>query len=152
MSNKYLDEKVMLINIKGNDCFHALDILGKKLYKEGYVKESYMEAIKKREEKFATGLPSEGVGVAIPHADIEHVNKPIIGVGILENPVKFRMMGNHHETISVEIMFMLALNEHHTQIEMLQNLMGLIQDKDLLVQIKECKTIKELMNLLEDRI
>lgn len=149
--SKYLDEKVMMINIDEKDCYKALEVLANELHSNGYVKESYIDAIKIREENFATGLPSEGVGVAIPHADIEHVNTPIIGVGVLNNPVKFRMMGNHDEDIDVEIMFMLALNEHHAQLQMLQNLITLIQDKDLLLSIKNSSNVEGIMSILEDK-
>ncbi|MCT4566529.1 MAG: PTS sugar transporter subunit IIA [Maledivibacter sp.] len=150
--NKLLDEKVMNINIKAENVDEALDSLSSLLQKEGYVKTSYINAIKEREKMFATGLPSEGVGVAIPHASIEHVNSPIIAVGILDKPVSFRMMGNHDEIIQVEIMFMLALNEHHAQIEMLQSLISLIQDKDLLLRIKNCESTKELISVLENQL
>lgn len=149
---RLLDENVMKINIKAENVDEALDSLSCLLHNEGYVKASYVNAIKEREKMFATGLPSEGVGVAIPHASIEHVNSPIIAIGILDKPVSFRMMGNHDEIIQVEIMFMLALNEHHAQIEMLQNLIGLIQNQELLLSIKDCKTTKELMSILENEI
>lgn len=150
--NRLLDERVMKINIKAESVDEALDSISSLLHKEDYVKESYIHAIKEREKNFATGLPSEGVGVAIPHASVEHVNNPIIAIGILDKPVSFRMMGNHDEIIKVEIMFMLALNEHHAQIEMLQNLMKLIQNQELLLRIKCSKSTKELMSILENEI
>ncbi|WP_461207527.1 PTS sugar transporter subunit IIA [Clostridium sp. DL1XJH146] len=149
--NSLLDEKLILLNTKVKDKFEALDNLSNLLYKEGYVKKSYMEAIKEREKNFATALPTEGVGVAIPHADIEHVNDPIIGICILEEPVEFCMMGNHDEKVSVEILFMLALKEHHAQIEMLQNLMELLQNKELLMELKNSKTTAKVMELLGNK-
>ena len=150
--NKFLDEKVMEVKIKACNRDEALDNLSRLLYKEGYVEKTYMDAIKEREKTFATGLPTEGVGVAIPHASIEYVKKPIIGVGILENPIEFHVMGNHDETVSVGILFMLALNEHHAQVEMLQNLMGLIQDKELLIKMIHCSTTEDLLTLLENKL
>ena len=147
--NKLLDKKLIKIGIDVNNCNEALDTLSKLLFENGYVKQSYIKAIKDREEMFATGLPSEGVGVAIPHANIEHVNEPSIAIGLLKKPVSFKMMGNHDEEVDVEIMIMLALNEHHAQLEMLQSLMGLIQDRKLLESLLVCESQESVLSILD---
>lgn len=148
-NKKLLDKSLIKIGIEAEDCNEALDVLSNLLYSKGYVKECYISAIKEREANFATGLPSEGVGVAIPHASIEHVNEPSVAIGLLEKPVAFKMMGNHDEEVAVELIIMLALNEHHAQLEMLQNLMALIQDKELLENIMKCKDNEEVLSLLD---
>lgn len=147
--NKLLDKRLIKIGIDVDNCNEALDALSNLLFENGYVKESYKQAIKDREEMFATGLPSEGVGVAIPHASIEHVNEPSIAIGLLKNPVSFKMMGNHDEEVDVEIMIMLALNEHHAQLEMLQSLMGLIQDRQLLENLLACESQESVLSILD---
>jgi PTS system galactitol-specific IIA component len=147
-----LDKRIIHLNIVAKTSEEALDALSIKMYKAGYVKDSYMEAIKVREREFATGLPANGMGIAIPHTDIIHVNQPAVGIGILQNSVKFQMMGAHETDIEVEILFMLALNKAHSQIEMLQKLMALIQDDIVLRAMKQCQTTQEVLKLLEDKI
>ena len=51
--------------------------MAKKLNELGYVKDTFLEAILKREEKFPTALPLEPYIVAIPHVEPEHVKKTI---------------------------------------------------------------------------
>jgi PTS system galactitol-specific IIA component len=105
------------------------------LYENGFVKESYLEAIKKREKNFPTGLQLNRYNVAIPHTDPEHVVKPAIAIATLKNPVIFKNMANPLEDVEVSLVFMIALNESHSQVEMLQQLIQLIQNDVLLEKI-----------------
>ena len=72
----------------------ALAELAKMLMANNYVHASFAQAVLHRENEFPTGLPTNPVGVAIPHTDIEHVISPAIAVSILANPVQFNEMGN----------------------------------------------------------
>ena len=59
----------------------VLESLSSQLFASGMVKASFSGAVIKREEVFPTGLPTEPVGVAIPHTDSEHVLKNALAVG-----------------------------------------------------------------------
>jgi len=98
----------------------------------GLVKESYTNALLEREKSFPTGLPTEGIGVAIPHTDCEHVNMAAMAIGILRHPIQFQNMVDPEQGIDVRILFMLAIDEPHGQIEMLQRLTDVLQDASLL--------------------
>ena len=144
--------KLMVLDLEANTVTEVLTRLSNRLIAEGYVKESFTQAILERETEFSTGLPGFGRGVAIPHADPEHVNASVIAVGILRNPVQFKMMGNHDETIEVEVVFMLALKESHSHMSVLQSLMDVIQNESLLKQIKEAATQDTLLQLMSANI
>lgn len=144
--------KLMVLDLEANTVTEVLTRLSDRLIAEGYVKESFTQAILERETEFSTGLPGLGRGVAIPHADPEHVNASVIAVGILRNPVQFKMMGNHDETIDVEVVFMLALKESHSHMSVLQSLMDVIQNESLLKQIKEAATQDTLLQLMSANI
>lgn len=118
----------------------------------GFVKESYLPAILERERKFPTGLPTEGVGVAIPHADTEHVIKPGISIATLKEPVKFNVMGSPNEQVNVSIIFMLALTEPNMQLELLQNLVLVLQNKELLLSLSKIKHKSDLTHLLKEHM
>ena len=148
LSKGLFDEKIMVLGLEASDVNDALKKLSTRLYEEGYAKESFIQAVQDREKEFPTGLPTEGVGVAIPHTDVIHVNKEAVAVAVLKNPVTFQMMGMPEVNVSTEILFMLALKEPHGQIEMLEKLMGVLQDTDLLFAIKESQSIYELKELL----
>jgi PTS system galactitol-specific IIA component len=149
-NQKLLDKSVINLNVKAVDSDDVLAQMSDVLKEAGYVKDTFKEAIIEREKTFATGLPTDFRGIAIPHTSTEHVNQAIVSISVLEEPVSFKMMGNHDETIEVDLIFMLALKEAHAQLQMLQNLMALIQDQDLLSQARSAGSEDELMTLLDN--
>jgi len=148
MSDICFDESLILRNIEGKSKEEILKYMATNLYNKGLVKASYIEAIIEREKNFATGLPIKKYSVAIPHTDIEHVNKAAISVGILKDCVDFGIMGEESATTHVRLVFMLAMNTKHSQLSLLQKLMQIFQDEDVLQYLitEECKIkIKDLL-------
>lgn len=88
------------------DVFHQL---GGALTREGYTKESYIEALAGRETNFPTGLDINGIGVAIPHTDVSHVNQSGIAIAVLKEPVTFIQMATDDEEVKVKLVFMLSV-------------------------------------------
>ena len=132
MSKVSFNETLILRNLEGDNSSEVLRSMAENLYKQGFVRDSYADAVIAREEKFATGLPTNGHGVAIPHTDIEHVYESAISFAVLKNPVEFGIMGEETEKMPVKLLFMLAMHDSHSQLKMLQNLMAIFQDEKLL--------------------
>jgi len=149
---KLLDQNLVMINLEAETQQEALEKLAGRLYETGYVKDTYAQAILEREKVFPTGLPTEGYGVAIPHTDVEHVNKPAVALGILQKPVKFNLMGdlNPDSQVDVQVMFMLAIKEPHMQLELLQDIMEMIQDQELLKKMVEAESVQDLIQTTEE--
>lgn len=126
------NEELVLIGVEAETDLEAIEKTANHLLAKGLVKESYIQAIQEREKVFATGLPTEGYGVAVPHTDIEHVNQQAICIATLKNPVSFKVMGSVDETVEVSVLFMLALKEPHSQLAMLQAVIGIVQKPELL--------------------
>lgn len=149
---KLLDQNLVMINLEVETQQEALEKLAGRLYETGYVKDTYAQAILEREKVFPTGLPTEGYGVAIPHTDVEHVNKPAVALGILQKPVKFNLMGdlNPDSQVDVQVMFMLAIKEPHMQLELLQDIMEMIQDQELLKKMVEAESVQDLIQTTEE--
>lgn len=135
MSEIFFEESVILLDIESDSKEEVLELMGRNLVEKGLVKESFITAILERENQFPTGLPTAGVSVAIPHTDVEHVNKKTISIGILKKQVNFGVMGDDSETTPVQIVFMLAIDEAHSQLKLLQNLMQIFQDEKILKYI-----------------
>ncbi|WP_410513741.1 PTS sugar transporter subunit IIA [Paenibacillus sp. BR2-3] len=149
MSMDMMDESLILINVQGESKEDILEKMARNLVEKGIVKESYIAAIIEREQSYPTGLPTKACSVAIPHTDIEHVNQKAISVGILQKPIAFGIMGEEEETTPVELVFMLAMDQKHSQLKLLTRLMQIIQDEDMLNSLiteTSRTTIKELMN------
>ncbi|MDU2598984.1 MULTISPECIES: PTS sugar transporter subunit IIA [Anaerococcus] len=131
------------------DNYDAINQTAKILLNKGLVKESYIEAIKKREESFPTGLEFKNYGIAIPHTDPEHVINEAILINILEKPIKFEQMASEGLYTDVNIIVMLAIKNKENQVPYLQALIELFQDKEKVNTLLECKNddiIEETFN------
>lgn len=122
------------------------------LFQKGYVKETFKKAVIEREKVFPTGLKTVDVNVALPHADAEHVLKPVILVTILKKPIIFNVMGENDKEIAVNIIFMLALNKPQDQLLILQQLMDLFQKEGSLKEIVNAEDIGVSRKLLEKEL
>ena len=102
-----------------------------------------------REQEFPTGLPTEPVGVAIPHADPDNVLKSAVCVGVLTEPVSFTQMGiDTSLRVDAPLIFMLAIKEKEKQVVMIQQLVEMIQNPNLLTSLTAAKDSTEVFNLI----
>ncbi|WP_163972136.1 PTS sugar transporter subunit IIA [Oceanobacillus halotolerans] len=148
MSDLIFDESTILLDLESDTKEDVLTKMGSNLVDKELVKESYIDAVIKRENEFATGLPTSGVSVAIPHTDVEHVNQKTISMAVLKEPVEFGVMGDDSETTPVKVVFMLAMDQPHSQLTLLQKLMQVFQDEDtlqFLVTEKDKTKVKDLL-------
>lgn len=143
-----LDPDLVLCGLKANGAEDVIRKLGKLLYKKGKVKKSFVEATIAREKEMPTGLPIGNINAAIPHTDIEHVNKPSLAIGILNKPIPFGIMINPKELVEVSIVFLLALNKPHDQIEMLQKVALILQNSSILKELKQSKNSIQVVKVL----
>jgi galactitol PTS system EIIA component len=140
-----LDEDLIFLNYEAKDRQELLENLFKELQKRGYVKNSYLQGILNREKIFPTGLNTDGVKVAVPHTDAIHVNKPVIVVAKLKDPVIFKEMGNSANDVRVQLVFMLAIKNPDIQVKTLSNLMSIFSDKEKLIDVYESVNKKQIM-------
>lgn len=147
-----LKNELILLDVKAENQFELLEKVADNLHQLGYVKESYKNAVIEREKIFATGLPTLLGGVAIPHTDIQHVEKPAISIARLEKPVKFIIMGDDSATVDVDLIFMLAMKEEHAQLELLQSLMGILQDEKALGFIKKATNQDDIRVFVSEKL
>ncbi|WP_337017911.1 PTS sugar transporter subunit IIA [Oceanobacillus massiliensis] len=152
MSELFFDESVILLNVEGTTKEEVLETVSSNLVDKGLVKPSFIQAIINREGEFATGLPTAGVSVAIPHTDVEHVNQKTISIAVLKDPVDFVIMGDDSETTPVQIVFMLAMDEPHSQLSLLQRLMQVFQNEEVLKELASQTDKTAIKNLMEEKL
>ncbi|WP_077601757.1 PTS sugar transporter subunit IIA [Oceanobacillus sojae] len=152
MSEFRFNEEVILMNLEAADYTEVLQQMGENLVKHHYVKDSFIPAIIEREQEFATGLPTAGVSVAIPHTDAVHVNQKTISIATLKNPVDFVIMGEVSETTPVQIVFMLAMDEPHSQLELLQDLMKIFQEGTFLDQLLQTDSVLDMKKQVTEKL
>lgn len=151
ISNK--EKSYLAVTLSGDNDKEVIKQMASALEEEGYVKDTFADAIVKRESVYPTGLPVGQINVAIPHTDPEHVNNAAICLGILEKPVTFNVMGMEGETTEVSLLFMLSIKHKEDQMGMLQKLITLCQDQDTLKEIlaKDQDKINEVMTALVEK-
>ncbi|MBZ4663593.1 MAG: putative IIA-like nitrogen-regulatory protein PtsN [Caloramator sp.] len=142
-----IDKDLIFIDISFKDYKEALCYLSEELQKKGYVKESFKNAVLKREETFPTGLAFEGYGIAIPHADAEYVNKSTLAFAVLKDEIKFRRMEDEKESVNVKIICMIVLKEKQNQAIFLSKLLDTFSDSNYINRLKN-GTKEEISNLL----
>ncbi|MCO8193283.1 MULTISPECIES: PTS sugar transporter subunit IIA [Anaerofustis] len=140
-----IDEKNIYLNVKGKNYQDILTQIGNILYKKGYVKKSYVEALLEREELSPTGLPIKPWSIAIPHTDPKHVIKPCIIVFQLKESVPFKEMANPKETVQVKYVFGLVFTDGKKQLPLLSNVISITQDKESMNMLSTAATKDEIL-------
>ncbi|AEE90804.1 putative PTS IIA-like nitrogen-regulatory protein PtsN [Tepidanaerobacter acetatoxydans Re1] len=148
--SELINEELIIVNAKVTSQKEIFEMLFKKLLNNGYVRKSFLVGIMNREKVFPTGLFLGSNNIAIPHTDAEHVIKPAIALATLEKPVIFKNMANPIEDLPVNIVFMLALNSPHAQVNMLQQLVSLFQNNTFLQKILEAEGGDEIVRVIKD--
>ena len=122
------------------------------LRKNGFVKDTYGEALIKREEEYPTGLETGEINVAIPHVDVKHVNEAAIAVGILKNPIDFNKMEEPENSTAVRIIIMLALDSPHGNIDMLGKIIEMIKNRETLNQLVKEDNKEEIYKIISKHL
>jgi PTS system galactitol-specific IIA component len=161
MSNSFdldqfrVNEALVALHLQARTMDEAVRQLADIFIREGYVKPSYTAAALEREMSCPTGLPTPGLGTAIPHAGVEHTLKPGIAVATLAKPVKFGELGDPTSLIDVSVVFMLSVTQPDAQVYLLQSVIELYKDEALLRRLHEAtdaSTIVAEVNAALDRV
>ncbi|NLZ75568.1 MAG: PTS sugar transporter subunit IIA [Erysipelotrichia bacterium] len=142
------DKKIALFNQNVKNRDEALALLANEFVKNGVVEDNFLDGIMAREAVFPTGLELNNMGAAIPHTDPEYVKESQIGFMTLEKPVIFQFMGDISQDIEVSVIFMLALKEGNSQMEMLPKLMDLFMLDDVMNDLRDVKTYEEFYEII----
>jgi PTS system galactitol-specific IIA component len=147
--NSSLKEELILLAYEAESREDVLHALADLLYQHGAVKASYHDAVFAREKQFPTGLPTQDIKVALPHAGVEHVNYSALAIAILQHPVSFYQMDDPDHQLDVEIVLMLANAEPNEQIQTLRQLCELFDEPEALRDLKMAQSPKEVINIID---
>lgn len=147
----YLIPDAISLGLNAANVDEVIRNLGDKLMNAGYVRGSFVEAALARERSIPTGLPLNGkYNAAIPHTEIEHVIKPGIGMATLAEPVVFHNMVSPDETVEVRLVFVLALDQPKSQIEMLQEIANVLQNPHLVTNLVNAQNLDHVYQALKN--
>ena len=152
-----LKEELIIPGLEAKSSDDIFEALGGKLVKQGYCKESYVQALKDREAEFPTGINTGEKGVAIPQMVILTssqavipLNKKGIAIATLKQPVEFVEMGTDDEYVNAQVVFMLAVDEKG-HLELLQAILAVLQDQEVLKKLIEAKDAKEIIKIIKEK-
>jgi PTS system galactitol-specific IIA component len=145
----FLRPEAIFLGVNAQSAEAVIRLLGTKLHELGCVKDGFIEATLRREAEMPTGLPLAGeFHAAIPHVDIEYVNASALALATLAHPVVFYNMVEDDQEVPASFVMMLALDQPKSQIEMLQQVSGILQDPELIHQLMVASTPQEVLALL----
>lgn len=145
-----LNPSLVFTDVDASSSDAVMEQIGGALIREGYAKDSYIQALIEREREYPTGLEVDGFGVAIPHTNVAHVNKAGTAIAVLRNPVTFHVMGgDDDETVETRLVFMLSVVEPNKHMDKLQRIIMMIQDPALLDRISQAQDAQEIIELIK---
>jgi PTS system galactitol-specific IIA component len=147
-----ISEKNMIIDLEADTYQEVIQKLGTLLFKEGFVKDSYVQAVLDREEIFPTGLQFKGGGIAIPHTDSEHVKRSTLGIATLSKDVDFHAMAEPDKIISVSIVMMLAVADKNKVVPVLTKIINILQNETAIAALKNATSKTEIKTVITNHI
>ncbi|MDR1579863.1 MAG: PTS sugar transporter subunit IIA [Synergistaceae bacterium] len=143
----------VIINLEAQSREDVIRAIVDVMAANGCVSQDYCGDVAAREEKYPTGLPTDGVRVAIPHGfSCSYVLKPAIGFASLAKPVAFRNMADRDEELPVEIVFLLANTDADEQVNDLSRLMGIFSEGEALVRLREAKRAEDVVSIMGESL
>lgn len=145
----FLVPNAVVLHSTAGDSKEVITLVGKLLMEAGYVRETFVDAAIDRESRLPTGLPLSGnVNAAIPHTEVEHVLKPGLGMATLSAPVTFQNMVLPEEPVHCQLVFVMALDQPKAQIDMLQEIAGILQNPTIIEQLMAADNFEQLQAVL----
>ena len=150
--NLEINKELILLDVKIGSREKLLSKMACNLEQHQLVRNTFIDALNKREQEFPTALQTNEFGVAIPHTDPEHVKQQAISIAVLDNPVEFTHMGTRNQKVLVNIVFMLAIKEAESQLELLQKLMDLFQKEEFFEKIIFSQSKSKIVDLIKKEL
>lgn len=146
----FLVPEAVCLGVDAESAEQAIRQVAGRLLEAGYVCDTFSEAVLDRERTIPTGLPLSGrYHAAIPHTDVEHVKKAGIGMATLIRPVVFKNMVSPEEPVDVRLVFVLALDQPKSQIEMLQEVAQVLQRPEVVDALMQAANLAEVYGALK---
>ena len=146
-----LKDDLIFYDLQAADYKAVLQIMGDAMIQAGYGEEGFTEAVLEREKDYPTGLDIDGIGVAIPHVDADHVKKEGLAISILKDPVEFGAMGEQKSMIPVKIVIMFTVAGAGKQIDRLLQILNVLRDEEILKDLLSAQSKEEIRTAIQKR-
>lgn len=144
-----IEKNFLFPKLKADTFDDAVTYMGNKMKNSGYVDDSYVGAVIKREKDTPTGLQIGEYVIAIPHAEQDYVNKPVLSVATFVKPIKIHSMIQPEEELQTNLMILMAVKEPDKQVQILSQLMSVFQNVELLRELELAANRDEMLKILK---
>lgn len=149
--SEYISEKQIILGIEGGKkkdiLAHLLGFLIKLRKISPRSKKKILSALLEREKLGSTAL---GGGVAIPHARLDLIKKPLIVIGISKKGLDFDSLDG--EPVYVVFLILSPRDDEGQHLKILANISKILRDKYFLSRLRgvtQPKEVKELIAIQE---
>lgn len=147
----HFHENLILLDLEASSREEAIQALAALLVREGYAEPTYAAAVLRREEEYPTGLPTDDVATALPHAFDGGMLKTGVAAARLKSPVTFRCMGSPDTLLEVSLVFLLCnAGDSDGHLAELQGLMNCFCREGLLLDLMKTKSPAEFRQVFEN--
>lgn len=154
MSNysNLFDQKLIYWDVDASDRTDLYKKIAQNLEDLGVVKSSYCDALTKREDEFPTGLKTQYLPIALPHANPENVNKAFIAVVRTKKEIFMKQMGTNEEMTTKNFFFLgIVLEKQDLQVKLLQRFMQLMNNQSFVNEFKKLENPSDVYQFLVRR-
>ena len=142
--NDMLSNDAFLVNFNGTSKKQVLEELSKLAgTKLGINPRSLLENLIKREKLGSTAV---GNGIAIPHSNVDNIDRPYVFVCTLLDAIDF----NSTDDMPVDIIFLLIApdNENSEHLQALAFISRLLRNKELTTKLRGCKNTESALAVI----
>ena len=149
----FLRPEHIILNLEARDAREALDKIVAVLVHTGCVTSEFADDIWEREQVFPTGLPTQPLASALPHADPQHVLQTAVAISTLKTPVRFGQMGTDGSVgLDVRVIILLAIKEREKQTELIRQVIQLLQSPETLEKLAIAETPEQALQILHQAL
>lgn len=146
----YIEKDLIAYNLDVKNQNELFDFMSDILEEKQYVNKQFREEIKKREEKYPTGLKLKNINIAIAHTEKEFSLANKLVVIKLKDTIPFKNIENL-EKIDVSLVFGIVLADSDNHLEVLQKISQIFQDNQFIANVKNTKSQTELFKIMEEK-
>jgi fructose-specific phosphotransferase system IIA component len=107
-------------------------------------REAVLAALRQREETMSTGI---GLGIAIPHASSERVDKPVIAFGRSKTGIEFEALDN--APVRFVVLFVLPKDQFQTHLRLLAAIAKRLNDRAVRERLGEAGGAADILAVFE---
>ncbi|MBC1898390.1 PTS sugar transporter subunit IIA [Listeria booriae] len=145
---QFITKDMIWVQTPCQDQDALFEMVSERAASQNRISNQFLERLTEREAVFPTGLQLEHYGVALPHTDPECVTEQFIAVLTSEAGIRFKQMADASQETAANLIFVLGLNEPHSQLAVLQQLMGAIQNEEHVKALLAAKNEDEVIETL----